>query len=454
MPKISQYNHFIPWRDGYFLAYNAISGALGLMTSNQYTEYQDLLKKLSNGSAPELSGEEKELLQQLQYGKFVIDHDVPELDSLKFKYRRARFDKKSLGFIIAPTMACNMACEYCFESNKQGRMSSRVVESLLDFIEKQATELDEVSISWYGGEPLLAFDIIEDITESVQDLAKEYNFAFTCDGVITNGYLLDEKKTDRLVAMKAGQVQITLDGPSYLHNKKRPLKNGKESFDTIIKNIQYACERIPVVVRINLDNTFTTEMIHELLNELTAAGLKNKVAVYFGQLEPATTTCSNISESCYESKAFSETEISFYRILLEHGYYIQKLPHPIMTFCFAQLSNSFLVDHEGEMYRCFNYAGDKARSIGNIANPVNYEHPEFNHLFAFDPFENKNCRACTILPICMGSCPSRRADRDIIEEEICDSWKYNLEPMLELVALSRQQQARQASGQVEKEISQ
>ena len=453
MPKISQYNHFSPWRDGYYLAYNAISGALGLMTSENYSMYRELLNKLSNGSTPPLTDKEKELLEQLQYGRFVVDDPIPEFDSLKFRYRKARFDNKSLGLVIAPTMACNMACEYCFEANKQGKMSSRVIESLIDFIEKQAPDLDAVDVSWYGGEPLLAFDVIEDITESVLDLAKEYNFTYTCDGVITNGYLLDKEKTDKLAAMKAGQVQITLDGPSYLHNRKRPLKNGKDSFDTIIKNIQYACEKIPVVVRINLDNTFTTAMIDELLHELTAAGLKNKVAVYFGQLEPATTTCSNISESCFESKAFSKTEISFYRTLLEHGYFIQKLPHPIMTFCFAQLTNSFLIDHEGEMYRCFNYAGDKLRSTGNIQNQINFGHPEFNHLFAFDPFENNNCRACSILPICMGSCPSRRADRDIPEEEICDSWKYNLEPMLELVALSRQQQAQQAAGQVEEEIA-
>lgn len=454
MPKVSQYNLFSPWRDGYYLAYNAMSGALGLMTSENYETYKLLAKKISNGTPENYSEQEKELLMQLQHGKFIVDSGTSEFDSLKFKYRQSRFSTKALGLIIAPTMACNMACEYCFEANKQGKMSSRVVESIIDFIEKQAPDLDQVDISWYGGEPLLAFDIMEDITESVLELAKEYNFEYKCEGIITNGYLLDKEKTDWLAKMKTGQAQITIDGPSYIHDQKRPLKNGKKSFDTIIQNIQYACDKIPVVIRVNIDNTFTQEMIEELLHELTAAGLRNKVAFYFGQLEPATTTCANISDNCYESKAFSKTEIQFYKTLLDYGFYIQKLPHPIMTFCFAQLTNSFLVDHEGELYRCFNYAGDKDRSIGNIKDSVNLHHPEFNHLFAFDPFENESCRACNILPICMGSCPSRRGDRNIPEEEFCDSWKYNLEPMLELVALSRQQQVRQTAGQDEEEIAQ
>jgi uncharacterized protein len=285
------------------------------------------------------------------------------------------------------------------------------------------------------------------------DLAEEYKFKYTCSGVISNGYLLDQKMTDRLAEMKVGQVQITIDGPARIHNQKRPLKNGKNSYETIISNIQYASTRVPVVVRINIDKSFTEDIIVEMLGELDAAGLKNKVAVYFGQIEPATTACANISESCYETKAYSESEISYYRLLLENGFFVQKLPEPIITFCFAQLTNSFLIDSDGDMYRCFNYAGDKTRSMGNIQQTVNYQNDAFHHLFAFDPFENIRCRACNILPICMGSCPSRRADRGVPEDEICDSWKYNLKPMLELVALSRQQQAQQTSNQIKEETS-
>lgn len=454
MPKLSKFNHLQPWRDGNYLAFNAVTGAVGLLTAENHAVYQRLIKKLSSANGSGLDTKEQELMSQLQYGRFIVEDDLAELDWLKFRYRKLRYDPTSMGLVIAPTMACNMACEYCFEANKKGKMKPRVVEAVVGFVEKRAGQLKELQTSWYGGEPLLALDTIADLTESFMDLSEEYDFNYVCGGMISNGYLLDEKATDLLCKLKVAEVQITLDGPARVHNEKRPLKNGRESYETIIRNIQYAAGKLPVVIRVNLDKSFTADIIDELLAELEEAGLRERVALYFGQLEPATQTCANIADSCHETRAFSETEIEYYRLLLERGFPIQKLPHPVATFCFAQLSNSFLIDPDGDMYRCFNYAGDKARSMGNIQEAVSYQHPEFNHLFAFDPFENSGCRTCNILPICMGSCPSRRADRDIPEEEICDSWKYNLGPMLELVALSQmQKRAPQAAGQSVEEVS-
>jgi uncharacterized protein len=453
MAQLSRFNHIHPWRDGYHLAFNAGSGALALITQANYATYQRLAAKLDNGSSGSLEAEEEELLSQLRYGHFVVDGESSELDWLKFRYRKVRFDTSSLGLVLAPTMACNMACPYCFEDNKRGRMSPRTVEALIGFVERQASGLKEVQTTWYGGEPLLALDIMEDITASMHDLAGEHGFTYTCSGVISNGYLLDEKATERLRDLKVGQVQVTIDGPARIHDRKRPLKNGLGSFGTILRNVTYAADRLPIVIRINLDKSFTPGIVDELLSELEGAGLRNKATVYFGQLEPATTTCANIAESCYETRAFSQTEIAYYRLLLDRGFYVQKLPHPIMTFCFAQLSNSFLIDPQGDLFRCFNYAGDPTRSMGNIQDAVNYRHPQFGRLFAFDPFEHPSCRSCDILPICMGSCPSRRVDRGVGDQDICDSWKYNLQPMLELVALSRQQQARSAAAVAAKETT-
>jgi len=447
VPKLSLFNHFQPCGDGSHLAFNSASGALALMTSENYATYHRLATKLDDGAA--LEPAEQELLTQLQYGQFAVDNGLDELDRLRFRHRKTRYDWTALGLVIAPTMACNMACRYCFEGNKQGRMSPRTVEAVIAFIESRASGLKDIETTWYGGEPLLAMDIIEDLTESILDLAGEYKFNYTCAGMISNGYLLDRKNADRLAEMKLGQVQVTIDGPARIHDQKRPLKNGRGSFDTIIANLQYASTKLPVVVRINLDKSFTPEIIEELLGELDAAGLRNRVAVYFGQLEPATATCSNISESCYESRAFSQTELTYYRLLTEHGFFIQKLPEPITTFCFAQLVNSFLIDPDGDLYRCFNYAGDKARAMGNVAQALDYQHAEFNRLFSFDPFEHEACRQCEVLPLCMGGCPSRRSDRKVADDEVCDSWKYNLEPMLELVALSRQRQAQQRTGQTQ-----
>ncbi len=202
--------------------------------------------------------------------------------------------------------------------------------------------------------------------------------------------------------------------------------------------------KLLVSLRINVDKVLDESAIEELLLELKAAGLEQKISVYFGQLEPATTVCSNIADNCYNTVDFSEVEIDYFRLLLQHGFRIEKLPSPISVFCLAQRVNAFVIDHEGYLYRCFNYAGDPDRAMGNITAPIDYQHPNFTRLFDFDAFESNKCQSCSILPLCLGGCPSQRIDRNLTEDELCQGWRHNLIPMLEIIACSRQQRMKSA----------
>jgi uncharacterized protein len=441
MTKISRFNHFQPWHDGYYIAFNARSGAVALMTSENYQSYLRLADKIgkSNGNTP-LSDSESELLKQLEYGRFTYPDNQEEYQAIKFMHGMSRFDMTEMGLVVAPTLACNMACTYCFESNKKGKMSAEIIEALIAFVEARADTLRHVDICWYGGEPLLAVDVIEDISQSMLEMAKVKNFQYTAT-MISNGYLLTREVVEKLVELKVSMVQVTLDGPARIHETKRPLKNGKPSFAQIIENIKYACTRLMVGIRINVDKGFTAADIEELLEELKAAGLQRKVGIYFGQLEPASIACSNITDSCYSNPDFSGVESEYFRLLLKHGFRIEKLPSPTSAFCMAQRVNAFLIDHEGNLYRCFNYVGDSGKMMGNIRDSVDYSHPNFTRLFAFNAFEDEECSGCTLLPICLGGCPAQRVDRGLQHREMCLGWKHNLNPMLEIIAASRQQQA-------------
>ncbi|HWR81914.1 MAG TPA: radical SAM protein [Candidatus Deferrimicrobium sp.] len=444
MPKISRYSHFEPWLNGTCIAYNARSGAVALMTAENRDLYRGLVDKLPAALVSALTPPEQELVKQLQYGLFACSDSEDELESLKFQHNLARYDRSTLGMTIAPTLACNMACEYCYEANKKGRMSAELVETIIAFVEKQAPGLRRVDVGWYGGEPLLAMDIIEDLTQTIIDLGEEYKFQYT-SSMISNGYLLTPETVDRLRELKISVIQVTLDGPARIHDKKRPLKNGRENFAVILENLKYAAGKLSLGVRVNVDKTFTPEIIEELLEQLRDAGLRDRVGVYFGQLEPATIACSNIADSCYDTADFSRIETAYYQRLLDYGFSIQKLPSPMSTFCMAQNVNAFLIDPDGNLYRCFNHVGDDTRSFGNIRGQINYQHPNFVKLFKFTPFDEPACRGCDILPICMGGCPDRRADRGMTPTQMCDSWKHNLQPMLRIIAQSRQQQAQSAA---------
>ncbi len=444
MTRISRYNHFHPWRDGYRLAYNARSGALGLMTDDNFAVYQALMTKFDAAVGSPLTEAEQTLLKQLEYGRFAYSEPRDEYQTLKFEHGLSRYDQTEMGLVVAPTLACNMACQYCYEANKKGKMSPETIEALIAFVESKSAALKHVDICWYGGEPLLAMDVIEDISLTMIDMGKAKDFQYTAT-MISNGYLLTKDVVDKLMDLQVKMIQVTLDGPARMHDEKRPLKNGKDSFAKIVENIKYACTKIMVGVRVNVDKSYDLGLIEELLLELKAAGLEKRIGLYFGQLEAASTACANIHDTCYNTADFSGVEIEYFTLLLRHGFRIEKLPQPTSAFCMAQRVYAFVIDHEGEMYRCYNYVGDHDKSMGNIRDSVNYSHPNFTRLFDFNAFEDAKCSSCDILPICLGGCPAHRADRGFAPDEMCLGWRHNLKPMLEIIAASRQQAASNSS---------
>ncbi len=450
MTTVSRYNHLHPWINGYYIAFNARSGAVALMTEENRAVYDTLTAKLAASPDSELTAAERELLGQMEYGRFAYAGEYDEREAIHFQHDMDRYDKTTLGLVIAPTMACNMACPYCYEANKQGRMTPETIAAVVKFVEDRAPHLRLFSTTWYGGEPLLALNIIEELSKSFMDIAKENKIGYS-SAIISNGYLLTPETVDRLVQWQVASVQVTIDGPARFHNVKRPLKNGRPSFDTIVQNVAYAVKKMRVNIRVNLDKSFTRDMIAELLQELKAAGLHDKAGVYFGQIEPSAQVCSNISESCYETADFSSVETDYFRMLLQEGFRVEKLPAPISTFCMAQMTGSFLIDPPGNLYRCFNHVANEEQSMGNISKPIDYQHPNFTRLFRFDPFRDPACSECDLLPVCMGGCPSRRSDRQQSGASMCESWKHNLRPMLEIIARSRQAEQQRKAAETAKE---
>jgi len=439
MSKVSRYNHVQPWGDEYFIAYNAFTGAVALLTHDNYKVYNSVIDKLNSPAEPVFSNPENELLKQMDFAGFVHADHYSQQEELKFLHHFARYGGAAVGLVIAPTMACNMACEYCFEGNKKGRMSEETISEILKFAQKRGDSLAGFEVTWYGGEPLLAMDIIEKLSRSFIDLGKEHRFAYNAD-IITNGYLLKPDVVDQLKEWNVRMVQVTLDGPARHHNKKRRLKNDQPSYETIVENIKYAVKQLNVSIRINVDDNFNIEMLDELLDELIDAGLKDKALIYFEFLEPVNSVCANIAETCHTTRDFSKYEVDYYRLLLDKGFKIDKLPSPMMMYCLAQSLGGFALDPDGDIYRCLNTVGDKSKSMGNIRNKIDYKHPNFLNFFRFNPFEDEVCRECNILPVCLGGCPMKRAERDLSRDELCDSWKYNLPEMLEVIALSKYRQ--------------
>jgi uncharacterized protein len=131
--KQSKYNFFFDAEDGTHLAFNAMSGGFARIKDENWEEIQRVLKNPNNCKIEK----ENRLRQSLIKGRFLIEEDVNEIDILKVRNRLGRFNASTLMLTIAPTLACNFKCIYCYENQgraKKQYMSNASKKNLVEFI--------------------------------------------------------------------------------------------------------------------------------------------------------------------------------------------------------------------------------------------------------------------------------------------------------------------------------
>jgi uncharacterized protein len=145
-------------------------------------------------------------------------------------------DHRRLHLTIMPTEKCNFRCTYCYEDFSVGRMKRPVIDALKRLIASRAGDLKQLSISWFGGEPLLQREIVEEVSGFAHGLCRETGCTFRGD-VTTNAYLLGLDTAAGLVSCGVRHFQVSLDGDRDTHGLTRRLANGGNSFDVIWGNL-------------------------------------------------------------------------------------------------------------------------------------------------------------------------------------------------------------------------
>ena len=368
-------------------------------------------------------------MDNLEKGKFIIQDDFDEVAYLKVLTNVNRFNSRSLGVTIAPTLDCNFACVYCYERCAPVTMDADTVYAVKRFLERETKTVTTVSITWFGGEPLLTSHIIADISRAVQQFKGQIHFEAT---IITNGYLLTKTVAQHLRTLEVRNVQITLDGPPHIHDKRRMLKSKKGTFNKITDNIREVADILGTVVRVNVDASNVDE-VPTILDFLNDYGLKEKVRLYFAPVLDIGAVCKDVSASCFSYETFSRHEIKLYEKAVKKGIGIARYPKPLHGYCGAVSSNAVLIDSYGNFHKCWNTVGIPEEAVGNVREPLQMG-PLLVKWLSWDPFEQP-CIDCRYFPLCMGGCPYLRRKQGVV----CSVWKYNLKEMLDLYYTSRLQ---------------
>lgn len=140
---------------------------------------------------------------------------------------------------------CNLACKYCFaeEGEYRGRralMSAQVGKKALDYLVANSGSRRNLEVDFFGGEPLMNFDVVKEIVEYGRELEKSHNkkFRFT---MTTNGVLLNDEILD-FVNRECGNLVLSVDGRKEIHDLMRPFRNGAGSYDLIMPKFIKAAE--------------------------------------------------------------------------------------------------------------------------------------------------------------------------------------------------------------------
>lgn len=427
--KSSRYNIFFE-HNGKEFAFNSMSCALAEITD----DFKNIMKSLETLDESALDKNTKDLLDSMKDGNYIIEDNVNELDILKFRSFYGKFSKDVLALTILPNFSCNFDCPYCYENKLQEGKNMKTIKddvknAIYQQIKNSAKMKSNIGIAWYGGEPTLSKDIIIEMSKKIISICKKYYVDCTFS-MTSNGYSIDDSFIRTMAKLNLKTVQITIDGPPEIHNLTRKLKNGTGTFSVIIENIKkLISNNITVYIRVNITKN-NMDYFNELLDVLKKYDLE-KCQVIPSAVVPYENVGCNISEICLSPKEFSKKLLGYRDMLVKRNLPVSNypyLPKLLQNYCYADNVNSYTIDPDGNLYKCWIDVGVAERSLGNIKDFSERDLSMAAEKGAFymfwSPFKHNKCKECEILPMCMGGCPHRGILNN--NEPSCDLLKYSL----------------------------
>ena len=343
----------------------------------------------------------EELLTTDQYHDYVVD----------FKKRKTVV--KALCLHIAHD--CNLACQYCFaeEGEYHGRralMSFEVGKKALDFLIANSGNRRNLEVDFFGGEPLMNWEVVKQLVEYGRSKEKEYNknFRFT---MTTNGVLLNDEIME-YCNREMSNVVLSLDGRKEVNDKMRPFRGGKGSYDLIVPKFQKFAEMRGdrdyyvrgTFTRHNLDFSkdvmeFADLGFRSMSIEPVVAAPEEEYAIREEDLPQIMEEYDRLAEEYLKRKKEGRGFNFFhFNIDLNQGPCVAKR----LSGC-GSGTEYLAVTPWGDLYPCHQFVGQEEFLLGNVDTGVTNERirDEFKlcNVYAKD-----KCRDCFARFYCSGGC--------------------------------------------------
>jgi uncharacterized protein len=352
----------------------------------------------------------REALSEIQYlidNKMLYTEDIKYVNTIKPVIK---------AMCLNMTHDCNLRCEYCFASQgtyngEKAFLSFETGKKAFDYLVKNSGNRKNLEVDFFGGEPLMNFDVIKKLVDYGRSLEKEYNkhFRFT---VTTNGVLLDEEKMD-YINENMDNVVLSIDGRKETNDRMRKTINKKGSYDLIVDNYKRFISKRGskdyfargTYTSNNLDFSEDVKHMRELgfdkiSVEPVVAKDEKKYALKKEHVDILKKEYEKLAEYYIESYKSKDRRFQFFHfnIELEGGPCIYKRS----IGCGAG-TEYVAVTPSGDLYPCHQFVGNEEFIIGNVEEGIT------NRALA-DKFKNVSvndkpaCRDCWAKYFCSGGC--------------------------------------------------
>lgn len=390
--KASKYNYFIPYGCKHIF-FNGLTSRFFLVSDKNRERFIDIISNPDNNGYKEKYAI---FLEKMKNEGFVLDDNVDEIELVHKEFERQRHPEQYM-LMILPTYQCNLRCWYCIQEHQNVNITEEMIVRIKKHIEKYLleNEIKQFRLSWFGGEPLLGYKKLTDITLYSKKICEKYGIIFYCD-ITTNSLLLNPERIKELGSIGVSSFQITIDGCREKHNQ---VKRNKENtaFDMAINNIIEIVKTIPNInctLRINYsDETLEPGRIMHDVNLLIPNEYRNKIKI-------APCKIWQVKDADIPEEKVNE----LYSIARRKNYRINTI---VRGLCYVDYTHYNCVFPNGKIGKCDN---DKLENTKGILTDTGEILWDEKYPFELHKSINEDCICynCKHLPFCMGPCPFKR----------------------------------------------
>ena len=310
---------------------------------------------------------------------------------------------------------CNMCCKYCFAgegeySGDRSLMSFEVGKRALDFLIEKSGSRKNLEVDFFGGEPLLNFDVVKQLVAYARSIEKEKgkNFRFT---LTTNGVLLNDEVME-WANKECYNVVLSLDGRKETNDRMRRTRNDKGTYDLILPKFQkMAKERNQQGYYIrgtytHYNTDFANDILHladlgfeQLAMEPVVTDPKMDYALQESDIPKLKDQYDLLAkEMCKRNREGKGFTFFHYMIDLEGGPCIYKR----ISGCGVG-TDYMAVTPWGDLYPCHQFVGDEKFLLGNVFDGVKNT-DIVNEFKLCNVYSRETCQDCFAKLYCSGGC--------------------------------------------------